>query len=252
MSIESIRLSSMLTFDTEQEKDIIQLVDALNSSHRTGQFLSNLIRLAVDNPELLEVHGGRYKSKNIALDYIEKVGMSNNRKVFMDKLKNESVSLKEKVDTIYNMTMKLMVLAQMNKYLELDNKSKNIMSANFILEKQVKELQDLLGIGNSIFESNKIQDTEKRAEEALEFIIETYDGIVKEFKQSIQTQPVVQQPVVQQPVVQQSVVQQPVVQQPVVQPEQIQQELTQTNDDTEVVDFGNADTSALLRFFGDS
>lgn len=255
----------MLTFDEEQEKDIIQLIESLNSSHKTGQFISNLIRLAVDNPELLEVQGGRYRSKSIALDYIERVGMSNNRRLFMDSMKNEVNTMKNKVDKIYEMTLNLMTLAQMNKYLELDNKSKNIMTANFILEKQLKELQDILGTKDSVFASNKIQDVEKIANEALEFIIESYDGIVKEFKQQVEVQTVTN--VQTAPVEVQTIPVQPIIQpvqqfeqtvtpvtQPVTQPsvEQPKVEKTVTEDDTEIIDFGSADTNALLSFFGNS
>ena len=60
MGAYNIRLGSMFSLDEEQEKDIIGAIEALNASHQTGKFLSNLLRIALDNPEILDVKDGKY------------------------------------------------------------------------------------------------------------------------------------------------------------------------------------------------
>lgn len=274
MSTQNIRLSSMLSFDEEQEKDIIQLIESLNASHKTGQFISNLIRLAVDAPELLEISDGRYKSKNVDFSYIEKLGMSYNRKKFMDSLKNDVNSLKDKVDKIYDMTMNLVILAQMNKYLGLETKTKNVMTANFILERQLKQIQDALGMHDSIFASNKIQNVENTADKALEFIIECYDGVVKELKetQTVQATQTTQATQVGQTgqtgqvgkatqilnentqVTEDSNNLNSVSSISSIenQTQKVEEQTKQEDSNDELIDFGDADTAALLNFFGNS
>lgn len=261
MGTYNIRLGSMLSFDEEQEKDIIKAIEALNASHKTGQFVSNLIRIALDNPEILDIKDGKYE-KGAIIKQMERVGMSYNRYTFITQVTKEVEAMTKKVDSIYEMVNKLYILAQMGKHLGLEEKTENLLSAEFILERQVKELQDTLGISltSSMFASNKKEDTKKKAEDALEYIIETYDNILNELKNSIKVEVPVQQVPVQ---VQQMPAQQIPVQQ--ITQETYQVDTTQNikeentnkveevkDNDHEVIDFGDADTAALLNFFGNS
>lgn len=200
MGTRSIRFGSQLTFDENKEKDIIDTIDTLNSSHKMGQFMSNLIRLAFDNPEILRV-GADGLEKQAMLQQVESSGMSVNRQRFMSGVTSEISDMKKKVDEVYNMVFKLYTLALMNKHLEIENKSDNSLRATFVLERQLRQLQDSLGvnIGDAVYESDKVTDVHARAEDCLEYIIEAYDGIIDEMKQAIavgqQPQVVVQQAV---------------------------------------------------------
>lgn len=200
MGTRSIRFGSQLTFDEDKEKDIIDTIDTLNSSHKMGQFMSNLIRLAFDNPEILRV-GADGLEKQAMLQQVESSGMSVSRQRFMSGVTSEISDMKKKVDDVYNMVFKLYTLALMNKHLEIENKSDNSLRATFVLERQLRQLQDSLGvnISDAVYESDKVADVHVRAEDCLEYIIETYDGIIDEMKQAIavgqQPQVVVQQTV---------------------------------------------------------
>lgn len=200
MSTRSIRFGSQLTFDEDKEKDIIDTIDTLNSSHKMGQFMSNLIRLAFDNPEILRV-GADGLEKQAMLQQVESSGMSVSRQRFMSGVSSEISDMKKKVDEVYNMVFKLYTLALMNKHLEIEKKSDNSLRATFVLERQLRQLQDSLGvnIGDAVYESDKVTDVHARAEDCLEYIIEAYDGIIDEMKQAIvvgqQPQVVVQQAV---------------------------------------------------------
>lgn len=200
MGTRSIRFGSQLTFDEDKEKDIIDTIDSLNSSHKMGQFMSNLIRLAFDNPEILRV-GANGLEKQAMLQQVESSGMSVNRQRFMSGVASEISDMKKKVDEVYNMVFKLYTLALMDKHLEIEKKSDNSLRATFVLERQLRQLQSSLGvnISDAVYESDKINDVHARAEDCLEYIIEAYDGILDEMKQAIavgkQPQVIVQQAV---------------------------------------------------------
>ncbi|MBO5389284.1 MAG: hypothetical protein J6A59_14370 [Lachnospiraceae bacterium] len=265
MGTYNIRLGSMLSFDEEQERDIISAIEALNASHQTGKFLSNLIRIALENPEILDVKDGKYE-KGVIIKQMDSLGMTYGRYQFINSITKEVDTMKKKVDDIYNMVLKVYMLSQMGKHLGLEQKSDNLLSATFILEKQVKELQDTLGIAltSSAFIANKKDDAKKRADDALEYILDTYSDIVSELKARLEVQkievPIPQSLPVQnisnaqpqvsaQPIVKPMQPVQPV--QPVVNSTVLQQNSLDSSGD-ELVDFGNADTDLLTDFFGDA
>lgn len=184
MGVQSIRLGSTLVFDSEKEKDIISIIEKLNSCHKTGQFISSLIRIAFDCPEILKKANNTVTMGDI-LRQIEQNGIQKDRAEFFDGLTKQSNELKQKVDSIYNMTVKMYTLALMRKQLGLEENSKNTLMASFILEQQLTELQNVLGINLDTFESNKITKVEDKAKECLEYIINTYGDIVDELRGNI-------------------------------------------------------------------
>ncbi len=83
--------------------------------------------------------------------------------------------------------MKVYTLAQFGKRLGLEGKAKNLLMSEFILEKQVNDLCDTLGVDNlnHVFNSNKFEVAKERAEQSLEYIVESYDNIVQELRRNI-------------------------------------------------------------------
>lgn len=253
MSTHNIRLGSMLSFDDEKEKDIIEMIEKLNSSHKTGQFLSNLIRIAFDTPELLYKKDDGYEQSSL-LNQLASMSLSEERHKFFNSVTKDINKMTSKIDSIYEMALKTYTLSLMGKHLGLSEKSDNLLLSTFILEKQLKELKDILGVDslNQIYASDKKEDIHKTAENILEYIIESYDNIINQLKSNLFTNvntvsqinnaPISQlvEPVQQ---VQQTV--QPV--QPVQQAETVQQVVQDDKD--EVIDFGEADLSALSNFF---
>lgn len=257
MGTYNIRLGSQLSFDEQQEADIIKAIETMNASHKSGQFISNLIRIAFDCPEIMDNNNGKYE-KGAILKAMENSGLSYNRQAFMYQITKEVDAMKKKVDEMYSIILKTYMLGQMGKHLGLEEKADNELMAQFVIEKQLKELQDALGISltSSVFASNRKQDIEKIADDALEYIIESYSGIVNELKTIVNNAQTVQVQTVQQPVTQFQQVNESannVVDTPVMNVEQpnIEDSSADNSDEDEIIDFGNADFGALGSFFGE-
>lgn len=257
MGTYNIRLGSQLSFDEQQEADIIKAIETMNASHKSGQFISNLIRIAFDCPEIMDNNSGKYE-KGAILKAMENSGLSYNRQAFMYQITKEVDAMKKKVDEMYSIILKTYMLGQMGKHLGLEEKADNELMAQFVIEKQLKELQDALGISltSSVFASNRKQDIEKIADDALEYIIESYSGIVNELKTIVSNVQTVQVQTVQQPVTQFQQVDEPennVAETPVINVEQpnVDNNTADNSDEDEIIDFGNADFGALGSFFGE-
>lgn len=245
MGVYNIRLGSQLTFDDEKEQDLITVIEQLNKSHKIGQFISHLLRLAIENPDIVEVKNGQCEKGEI-MRLMDAYGISYNRDKFFKDITKEVADMKKKIDSIYELSYKTYMLALMGKQLGLEEKSNNALMADFILERQLKDIQDKLGliIYDQVYASNKLDDTHERANEALEYIIESYSGIVNELKSSIQPVQVVQSISnnVENTVAEES-------------NNSVKVENTSTDnkeaEDDEIIDFGDADLSLLSNFFGD-
>lgn len=177
MSQRKIKLGATLSFDNEKERDILQHLDKLKSRHRLGEFISQCLRVVFENKELAESCGLR----------IERYGLTDNRKKFFDAVRTETDRMNKKIDEIYDMAYKTYTLAQFNKKIGLEEKSKNLLQAQFLLQKQMREMCKILGVSDiaQIYESNKMYNLEKNVDETLEFIINFYDGVVNELKENI-------------------------------------------------------------------
>lgn len=255
MGTQSIRFGSTLTFDSDTEKDIINVMEHLNATHATGKFISNLIRVALDNPEILDKTSHNLE-KGAVLKKIEELNLSCNRYKFFSDINKEMEAMKKKVDKVYELSLKNYTLAQMGKHLGLEGKANNTLLAGFILEKQLKELQDSLGVtlGMSAFESGKLAEAHKRADDTLEYIIETYDSLLNELKSSFEIQ-TVQVPVTQvtqntqSTLLKEAVVEETVIEETSEVDNKNKIETTEESDDNKPIDFGNADMGALESFF---
>lgn len=188
MGTYNVRLGCQLAFDEEQESDIVDAVKELNSTHKMGQFVSNILRLAFANPEVIEVKNGKV-CKGAILKAMDAVGLTYDRHKYMTQVNKELKQMKERIDSIYEMSLKTYNLALMNKYLGIEEKSDNNLRATFILEKQLKEMYNKLGVSTlgQVFVSNKLDRTHDIANDAMEYILESYDGIIQELKKSMES-----------------------------------------------------------------
>lgn len=257
MGTYNIRLGSKLSFDEEQEADIIRTIESLSSRHKLGQLISDLIRLAIDNPKILEESDKMYE-RNDTLNLLNSVDGFKNRADFLNSITSEVRSMKTKVDEMYNMVFKTYTLAQMGKHLGLESKSENLLMAQFTIEKQLQELQDMLGTEiNSVYASNKLVNTKKLADDILEYIITSYDGITKEIS-NVALVPIVQQRNVEDiaesksskengnaGTTEESIKENGHVEESI----EEKDESVSTDEKDEMIDFGDADLSALSNFF---
>jgi len=247
MALHNIKSYYQLSFDEDQEADIINFMEELCSSHKAGQFLSMLIRVAFDCPEVFDKNKKDFND-NIIKKLVDNTGKMYNRQAFFNNISKETSDMHNKIDKMYSMILNMYILSQMGKTLGLEDKSKNALMAQFIVEKQFKELQDLVGesLNGNVLASNKLQNTQKIAEDALQLIIESYSGIVDELKQSQVVQYVETRPTVSTEDTTTDVSNED--------NNKEVQEVSNDNStqDSEYIDFGDADVSALADFFGDS
>lgn len=186
MGMKSIRLASMLSFDEQQEADIIKLIEAFNSSHRMGEFLSNLLRVAVENPELVVAKDGKYDTGAI-IKVMEKIGKSPTRHNYMQEINKKVFDMQTKIDEVYDMCLKMYTMAEMGKQLGFEKKTENMILAQFVAEQQLGQLKKTLGVdcANVPFLANRIANYKDRAAGTLEYIISCYEPIINELKNEL-------------------------------------------------------------------
>ena len=186
MGMKSIRLASMLSFDEQQEADIIKMIEAFNSSHRMGEFLSNLIRVAVENPEMVVAKDGKYDTGAI-IKVMEKIGKSPTRHNYMQEINKKVLEMQTKVDAVYDMCLKMYTMAEMGKQLGFEKKTENMILAQFVAEQQLGQLKKTLGVdcNNVPFLANRLANYKERAAGTLEYIISCYEPIINELRSEL-------------------------------------------------------------------
>ena len=183
MSTWTKRLGGECKFDAEREADICNCVQTLSERRAIGEFISHLLRLAFESPEVF----GDGKEVLSIISRMNKLGMTPTRYAYFDKITKEVNDMKHKVDEIYEMASKTYMLAQMGKRLGIEDKAENTLRASFLLERQITDMCYKIGVDNlnHTFASNKLENTKERADKALEYILESYDGIIKELKANL-------------------------------------------------------------------
>lgn len=262
MGTYTTRLGCQLSFSEEKEADIIAVIQKLNATHKTGQFISNLLRIALENPEVLDKGSGSYAPGSL-MRAMENCGISYDRQQFFQSISKDVANMKQKIDDIYDLAFKTYTLGLMGKHLQIEEKSNNELMATFILERQLKDIQTKLALNfaDSIYASNKALDVQEKAEEVMEYIIESYSGIVNELMSKLEVKQIEVPVAIQatQQVVPVQPTQQVVPVQPV-QPQQVtpaikpQQPVTQPVEDGEdkAIDFGDTNNESPQDFGKDA
>lgn len=176
MSDYSVRLGSTLTFNTEKEKDIIEMVERLSSKHKLGELISHLIRVAFESPE---AYNSKEKLQQMITD-MAKLGISKSRYDFFNSIASEVAAMKNKVNDIYDMCLKMESAIMLGKRLGIEGKIDNALGATFLLEQQLEKLSQVFGIDkiNTIFNSNKILETKQKASDLVAYTLETYGDML--------------------------------------------------------------------------
>lgn len=266
MAIRKIRIHSSVSLDEATEGDLINILEELNSQHKTGEFLSCLMRLAVDSPEILKSSKDNVNKLN---NLLSESGLSQERFKYIRVVKEGMLYLEAKINKLYEMTEQLMALAIMGKRLGLEGKAENLARVNFLLEQQLKDLEKAIGYKSDDIKAVDIEKNVERAEKTLEFIVTAYDDIIQEIKNSLTANVV---PIVMNPdsisTVQQAInnpietaVKEEVTPSVIPQADENEEidfgagsneslsENTSTSEDSPI-DFGDADFAALGNFFG--
>lgn len=188
-----VKLNNLLEWNPETEQDIVEQVILLKEHRKIKQFIEHLIRLAFESPEVF----GNGKEVLKLIEKMEQFGVTPTRDKFFNQVTQEVEQIKRKVDAIYEMAYKDYLLSQMGKHLGIEDKSKNTLRATFVLEKQISDMCNRLGIENlnHTYASSRLEKTEERADQVLQYIIESYDGIVGELKAEVSSPAVISIPV---------------------------------------------------------
>ena len=233
MSVYNVRLN---TFESTKEKDITDIRDELNSHHQLNQFIGNSIRFVLQNKDAY---------REFTKTELDSYGLTYEKTKFFSDISKQLGKLRDKIDSIYDMALKTYTMAQMNKKLGLEGKSDNQLLVSFLLEKQLNELENSLGmnISENEYTAGKLNTAHKLADDTVKLMLETYDEMLTAIKSSmvVQTQPV------------QFVEQTVMNDKPKEEEKETIEIKTLTNTDVELsdddyIDFGNADISALEKF----
>ena len=176
---ETKMLASIKT-DKAKEKDLTEFLNHLRSSRGLSDFVTACVRACWETPNILRRAGYSQISSD----------MSKQRVEFIKSTEKSVSELYEKVNGIYRVAFQMYTLSQFNKRMNLEDKSKLILAAQFELQRFIKQLETTLGIGdisNTWDSSNtKMADVTELSDKVLEYIIHTYDGITAEIVEIMQ------------------------------------------------------------------
>lgn len=170
------KMMAVLKPDKSKETDLYNYLDTLRSSRRLSDFALACIRTCWEHPEYLKENGYQYDT----------LGMTSARIAFYSDIDRKIKEIRGKVDKMYDIVFKAYSLALAGKRLGLEGKVESSLRAQFLIQRQIDEIVSTLGVSNLdyIWVTNKVDDISKRADEVLEYIIESYDGVVKELVSS--------------------------------------------------------------------
>lgn len=169
--MEKAKFTSTISLDEGKELDLIKYLEHLRDTRRMGDFVSSCVRACWDNQEL-------YK-QTLASDSTYGTQL---RKGYFDSIENKILDMRNKVDKIYDIAFSVYTLALMGKRLGIEERAENSLKAQFILQKQINDIARALSINTLMFESDRLQDTKHKAEQILEYIINSYDSLLAELK----------------------------------------------------------------------
>ncbi|MBR1454032.1 MAG: hypothetical protein IJ593_05255 [Lachnospiraceae bacterium] len=170
--------STNIKLNKNRDSAVIDRIKKMTSSGNWGVFLSTLVRATFENPEIA------VKNED-AINEIIKYGGTPVMKEFYAEKTREVKEMHSKIDKIYDMCLDMYTMSKFGKTQGFDKKLDNMATAQFIAERQLKELTETLGILDlSPYESTKKDIMIDKAEQALELIITRYSDIVTEIKNS--------------------------------------------------------------------
>ncbi len=171
MGTKSYRVT--ISFDTDKEYDIISWLNKLGETRKIGEVLTNLIRVCfTDNSKLL---------KNI-----NTTSLLAERNSFFNELRGKIAEQDSKIDGIYSMCEDMYCLARMNKVLNLEDKTDELMISQFTLQHLESKLKYSLGEnGLHVYMSDKIPNEKEKADKICEYIASAYETMLMEVKTSL-------------------------------------------------------------------
>lgn len=163
-----------ISFDENKEQDIINWLESLSEKRQIGEVLSNMVKSAFDGD------GTAFKNMNTT-------SLSVIRQQFFNEITQEVKAQTNKIDEVYSMCEDLYGLARLNKTVELEAKTDNLMLTQFVLQRQQNQLKQILGVDNVKvpYASDRLLDEKEKAEKVFGFIAEVYESYIAEIQKQV-------------------------------------------------------------------
>ena len=159
---ERKKLGMYIKFDSEKDKDLIELVDKLGENRQLGKFIVNAMRIVNSNEKMREL-----ALNGINLEETQ-TSLYNRASVLVDTLVNEEKA-------IYNKTMEVIEVADtLDKLLINRDKAKELIKRQIVMRKFRKDLEEIMGIPEDVDTlTDEIKNREKQIESHIEMIVAT-------------------------------------------------------------------------------
>lgn len=184
MSLEAVRLGGQFWYDTETEQDLANVIKSLSSSHRLGEFISYMFRMAIEDPTILENKDGVVKYGTVT-EKLKSLGHTDKRRKQLEELADKIFDVKLEADKIYKMCYEMHLLAQINKLTGIEEKADRTMIKEFMLERELKDICSEIGT-SAIFYKDMLDREHKKEEDSLTYILKAYGSIIDDLKEQVE------------------------------------------------------------------
>lgn len=184
MSLEAVRLGGQFWYDTETEQDLANVIKSLSSSHRLGEFISYMFRMAIEDPTILENKDGVAKYGTVT-EKLKALGHTDKRRKQLEELADKIFDVKLEADKIYKMCYEMHLLAQINKLTGIEEKADRTMIKEFMLERELKDICSEIGT-SAIFYKDMLDREHKKEEDSLTYILKAYGSIIDDLKEQVE------------------------------------------------------------------
>lgn len=184
MSLEAVRLGGQFWYDTETEQDLANVIKSLSSSHRLGEFISYMFRIAIEDPTILENKDGVVKYGTVT-EKLKSLGHTDKRRKQLEELADKIFDVKLEADKIYKMCYEMHLLAQINKLTGIEEKADRTMIKEFMLERELKDICSEIGT-SAIFYKDMLDREHKKEEDSLTYILKAYGSIIDDLKEQVE------------------------------------------------------------------
>lgn len=184
MSLEAVRLGGQFWYDTETEQDLANVIKSLSSSHRLGEFISYMFRMAIEDPTILENKDGVVKYGTVT-EKLKALGHTDKRRKQLEELADKIFDVKLEADKIYKMCYEMHLLAQINKLTGIEEKADRTMIKEFMLERELKDICSEIGT-SAIFYKDMLDREHKKEEDSLTYILKAYGSIIDDLKEQVE------------------------------------------------------------------
>lgn len=159
---EKKKLGMYIKFDSEKDKDLIELVDSLGENRQLGKFIVNAMRIVNSNEKMREL-----ALNGINLEETQ-TSLYNRASTLVETLVKEEKA-------VYSKTMEVIEVADtLDKLLINRDKAKELIKRQIVMRKFRKDLEEIMGIPDDVDAlTDEIKNREKQIESHIEMVVAT-------------------------------------------------------------------------------